>query len=260
MRTAALITALAAASSAAAVCDNLLDNGDLELSLGGPDSAAAWTLTEPSLGGDGVPADSAAFASFANHTPGGDRGLWLKPWAGGFAGPIVPVDATLHQDAIAFPGVEYTLSAWFKFEPNYTSEATTLSIEFLGPDGAVLSAAAVDVNQINANDAVWREFSVVGVAGPGTTAARARIDMAGGVPSPVNPQSALVDDIVLTNDLFPCKYDLDCDGVVGGQDLNILLAAYGDFGFGLLADVNDDLVVNSADLNLLLSNFGCGTP
>lgn len=49
--------------------------------------------------------------------------------------------------------------------------------------------------------------------------------------------------------------DLNCDGVVNGADLGLLLSAWGDCG-NCDADLNNDGTVNGADLGLLLSAWG----
>jgi len=52
--------------------------------------------------------------------------------------------------------------------------------------------------------------------------------------------------------------DLNCDGVVNGADLGILLSSWGQCVDGALcpADLNGDGVVDGADLGILLSNWG----
>jgi len=56
-------------------------------------------------------------------------------------------------------------------------------------------------------------------------------------------------------DLILCQIaDLNCDGVVNGADLSILLAAWGPCA-GCAADLNQDGVVNGADLSILLANW-----
>ncbi len=49
--------------------------------------------------------------------------------------------------------------------------------------------------------------------------------------------------------------DLNCDGVVDGADLGVLLSAWGSV-LGHAADLNGDGVVDGADLGLLLGNWG----
>lgn len=49
--------------------------------------------------------------------------------------------------------------------------------------------------------------------------------------------------------------DLDCDGLVGGGDLGMLLAAWGEVDAGI-ADLTGDGVVDAADLALMLASWG----
>ena len=56
--------------------------------------------------------------------------------------------------------------------------------------------------------------------------------------------------LVATGDLLCVAADLNCDGVVNGADLGILLAAWGTSGPG---DLNGDGIVDGADLGLLLT-------
>ncbi|MFN9077257.1 MAG: dockerin type I domain-containing protein, partial [bacterium] len=49
--------------------------------------------------------------------------------------------------------------------------------------------------------------------------------------------------------------DLNLDGVIGAQDLAILLANWGDQG-PLLGDVNRDGTINALDLSILLGRWG----
>ena len=54
-----------------------------------------------------------------------------------------------------------------------------------------------------------------------------------------------------------CPADLNCDGVVNGADLGLMLGAWGVCGKGpCIADLNDDGHVNGADLGLLLGGWG----
>jgi formylglycine-generating enzyme required for sulfatase activity len=53
----------------------------------------------------------------------------------------------------------------------------------------------------------------------------------------------------------PCTGDLDADRVVDGDDLGMLLGAWGACG-GCVADINADGVVNGGDLGFLLGGWG----
>jgi hypothetical protein len=189
-------------ATAFAGVDQLLVNPGLEWPSDAPstsDLIHAWTLVEPSLDSNGAAVNSATFASFANHTPGGDRGLWLRSFEGGFgADAPATVDATLYQDIVIFSGVEYTLSAWFRFEANYTSAATLLTMQFLDSEMNEIATTTLDINTLNANDGVWREFSIATVAMPGSIILRSSVSMVDGQNAGLNPQSAFVDDFTLS--------------------------------------------------------------
>lgn len=180
---------------------SLLTNGDLEEPFGAPDvsdDTVAWTLVEPDVDGSGAPVNSATFANFGNHTPGGDRGLWFRSFEGGLGGDVPwSVNATLYQDVAGHAGEEYTLSAWFRFEAHYTSQATVLALRFLDAGMSELSSTFIDINQLNANDNEWREFSVAAIGDAGTAFVRASVEMVHGQIADMNPQSAFVDDFML---------------------------------------------------------------
>jgi len=96
---------------------------------------------------------------FANHTPGGTRGVWLSPFFG--AHPIFetdPVTGLLSQTVDAVAGGSYNFSGWAKFEQNYSGGVDTIDagsggflagqasptetlivLEFLDPNGVVLN-------------------------------------------------------------------------------------------------------------------------
>jgi hypothetical protein len=204
MRITTLAFLALATVSAPAFAGPALINGNLELPLDTPstsDLIVGWTLVEPDLDLTGAPISSATFTSFANHTPGGDRGLWLQSFAGGVNGMNVEggggVNATLFQDVSAHAGVEYTLSVWFRMEANYTSQSTTLGLRFFDAGMGELASASIDLNALSPNDSVWRQFSLDAVSAPGTAFVRAFVDMTGGETAPVNPQSAFFDDFTL---------------------------------------------------------------
>ncbi len=201
MKFLAIIVGAVVSSSAVAGPTNLLQNGDLELFSPSPNpfnNADGWTLVTPEVDGAGETVLSASFASFGNHTPGGDRGLWLRSFEGGLGGeePFT-VNATVFQDVAAHAGVEYEVSAWFEFEANYTSAMTFLSLQFFDAAMTELSVHSIDINSLNAFDGVWREFSVAAVADAGTAFVRVSAGMIDGQISPINPQSAFIDDFVL---------------------------------------------------------------
>lgn len=202
MRAAVFVLPLCAALCPA---QNLLVNGDLELPAGGgPNDIDGWTLTEPSVDAMLNPANSADFVGFANHTPGGERGLWLRPFAGGMGDGAPPtVDAILTQAVMGAAGTEYSLSAWFMYEANYSGldaavgTRTILAIDFLDGAMGVISSVELDIDTVQTGDSVWRQFEVMGVAPGGTAFVQARAGMYDGVFAAANPQSAFVDDFFL---------------------------------------------------------------
>jgi len=203
MKTAVLALALSAALCPA---QNLLFNGDLELPAGGGlNDIDGWTLSEPSLDDLNNPVDSAQVQGFANHTPGGERGLWLRPFAGGLDDDAPDsVDAILTQAVAGNAGTSYTLSAWFLYEQGYSGldaaapTRTVLAIDFLDAGMSLIGSAELDVDAVQAGDSTWRQFQVIALAPGGTVFVQARAAMYEGVFSMLNPQSAFVDDLVLT--------------------------------------------------------------
>lgn len=191
-----------------ASAQNLLTNGDLELPLDAPNEsndATGWTLTEVGVDAAGAPLDTASFVSFANHTTGGDRGLWFRSFMGGLnPGGSPTVDAILHQDVPATPGTEYTLSAWYRFEQFYSGgdplqdTQTLLAIEYRDAGNSLIGASILDVEALVANGADWTQVSISGISPDGTASVRAVASFLDGVLETQNPQSAFVDDFVLT--------------------------------------------------------------
>jgi len=80
----------------------------------------------------------------------------------------------------------------------YEIDQTLLAIDFLDAGNDVISSAVLDVDAVNLNDGVWRQFSVGGVAPAGTVSVQARASFLDGVLQLSNPQSAFVDDFDLT--------------------------------------------------------------
>lgn len=203
-----------------AMASNLLTNGDLELPGGppGPSSTATgWTFTftdipqiAPDPGGATLMREP-----WADHTTngGGGRGLWFRSFLGNaffIPNPPPNVDAELTQDVAGTPGATYTLSAWYRAETYYSGAnlaadtQSLLALDFLGAGDALIGSAELDLDEVNTADGQWRQFSVAGVAPAGTVEVRARASFIDGVltvdasGAPLNPQSAFIDDFVLT--------------------------------------------------------------
>jgi hypothetical protein len=199
-----------------------------------------WTLTEGPefIGSDEI----LRTANFANHTPGGSLGVWLSAFFGGGSNRVVnwpddPVFGTMEQTVAIVGGGTYNFSGWTFFEPNYSggvdiidpnSEAfppslfagmasptqTLITLEFLDPNGAVLSTSTIDAKadrlaQIGcdpscsnsaANDSTWHEHTFTDVVAPvGAVSARLSGKMIDGVfnKDEGGGQSAFFDDFSL---------------------------------------------------------------
>lgn len=232
-RLAAITVAAVLSAAAAPAGATLLTNGTLD---DPPDHetdvATGWSLVEGPSG-----ANAATFASFANHTPAGERGLWLRSFEGGL-GVDDPVTAHLLQTVPATPGLLYALTAWSRWETNYpggvpnlnqdgtdgtdpfdgpvSPTQTLLALEFLGGSGELLASSVLDLRSEQSNDGMWREHAFSGVAPAGTTSVRVRASMIDGVLNPgVNPQSAFFDDFELNAVPEPGTLALLLAGVAG---------------------------------------------
>jgi hypothetical protein len=63
------------------------------------------------------------------------------------------------------------------------------------------------------------------------------------------------------NTICVCLADLNSDDVVDGNDLGILLSAWGVCGTGdCIADLNDDGFVDGGDLGIMLGRWGACPP
>ncbi len=198
-----MLAAIAALGADAAQA-NLLVNGNLDSPPDHEtDVAVGWILEEPGVDGLGAPVNSATFASFANHTPAGERGLWLRSFVGGSGVNPPTVTAHLYQDVPGGAGIAYSLIAWFRMEPNYSglnpaaSTQTILAIDFLNAADSVIASVELDIDTVYVPDNTWQQFPIGGVAPAGTTTVRARASMLDGLLQPANPQSAFIDDFVL---------------------------------------------------------------
>ena len=208
-RTLLIVAAAVICASAHTASANLLINGNLDLpGVHESDVAIGWTLQEPDLNTAGAPVNSATFASFANHTPGGAVGLWYRSFEGNLTDTSPEtVNAHLFQTVPVTPGLEYFLTAWYFMEANYSGlnpaapTQTILALEFLDGGSTVLAGSLfLDIDTVYDTNATstWQQFALNGIAPAGAVNARVRSSMTDGVFQPTNPQSAFVDDFVLT--------------------------------------------------------------
>lgn len=79
---------------------------------------------------------------------------------------------------------------------------------------------------------------------------------------PFNWLSSSVSNVSVTNrGVFNLSFvarngDVNRDGIVDGNDVNSVLATFGEEGDNLLTDANGDGIIDGNDINVLLANFG----
>jgi len=165
--------------------------------------------------------------------------------------------AHLFQDVVGTPGLEYTMTGYAAAEAHFAGGVTNLNwqtgdpgmpspdpmnstdgplsptdaffaLEFLDAADIVLDSEEVELKEgglvnstvSNWNNAVWRQYTLTGIAPAGTTQVRVRASMTDGVWNPnADPQSLFVDAFSLTAAEAPSTPgDFDGDGDVDGRD------------------------------------------
>ena len=216
---------------------NLDDPGDHEV-----DFAVGWTLEESRQ--TPGPADTATFASFANHTPnpnapGADPdstrvGVWYKNFNGS---PSNLATAHLYQDVAGTPGMKYIMTGWSRFETFYAGgfhlvpsidpvtgqivlmtspTKSVFALDFLGSGDALISTTEIDLfrDRGQINNGQWVQHMLMAVAPDGTEEVRVRssaIDMV----ATFGSQSAFADDFTLVCIPEPSSVALGLLGLVG---------------------------------------------
>lgn len=154
-----------------------------------------WTLT-------GIASDAIQFwdfASVANHTPGGDTGVWFRS----FEGSAASVDGSVQQKVSVSAGTSYELSAFFKSEANFSADNLTLSVTFLDAALTPLFDASLDVLSKIPQDNQWYQYTLSAFAPAGASSVIVAASMINGVLSQTNPQSAFVHDFSLVAQSVP---------------------------------------------------------
>jgi hypothetical protein len=204
-----------------------LINGNLN-NVGPPNG---YEITELPAG-----ADTLSFINFANHTPGGEQGMWLRAFAGTEA---APADGILSQTVPGMAGGAYTFSAWSFWEPGFSGDADTfpgtvtdtiIQMEFLNSSNvAIGSPISLDLDAAGQNnDSTWRQFSINGTAPAGTASVRVTAAGLKMFDSLTNPQSAFFDDLSLEGPAVTvADVDLDNDNDVDGNDLLLIQRGLG---------------------------------
>ncbi|VGO12599.1 hypothetical protein PDESU_01152 [Pontiella desulfatans] len=176
------------ASSTSAPPANLIINGDFEtpaLASGGTNVSANGEWTQ-----DGDRQDIHK-AGWAGET--GEQGVWLKAFA-------TNLDRSFWQDTVGVAGMEYTLDAAFKFNPNFESNGSTLemAIIWLNGNGSEISRITLDVNANLDTSEDWKHLNISGIAPPTTATVRAWFHWTTDNTIEISTQSsALVDNVTL---------------------------------------------------------------
>ena len=190
-------------TAASTPATELLTNGKLNFVTGDP----VWTTVgnlQFNTGG------------FANHTPGGVVGAWLRSFLGG--------DGTVTQTVPGTAGGNYSFSAWSKWETNYsggqtgTPTETKLEVAFLDGSNAVLGTpVTLDLRTQQMNGADWRQHTLMGTAPAGT--AKVRVSgLATNMVSTTGQQGAFFDDFTLMLAAAGIAGDYNNDGTVNAAD------------------------------------------
>jgi hypothetical protein len=168
--------------------------------------------------------------------------------------------AHLFQDVPGTPGMQYTMTGYAAAEAHFAGGVTNLNwqtgdpgapspdplnftdgplsptdafftLEFLDAADTVLDFEQIELKEAglvnstvsNWNNAVWKQFTVVGIAPAGTTQVRAKASMIDGVWNPgADPQSLFVDAFSLTaQEVEGVLGDFDGDQDVDGRDFLI---------------------------------------
>lgn len=188
---------------------NFLSNGNLN-AVGPP---SGYEIVETPAGRDTI-----GFRDFANHTPDGQQGLWLRAFEGG--------DGVMSQTVPGVAGGMYSFSAWSKWEIGYSgglgdpSVDTFIRMEFLdGTNNVIGSPQTLDlVTAGQMNDGEWRQYSLNGTSPAGTQSVRVSVGATGMFDSLTNPQSAFFDDLSLDVVVAGVPGDYNNNGTVDAAD------------------------------------------
>jgi hypothetical protein len=190
----------------------LLINGNLNTGS----VVSGWTVTNF----PGAFTGNFQTADFANHTPGGTTGLWMKPF-----GTVEPVGEVLISQIVPATAGDYTLSGYSKWEVNFKSAApeteVILQLEYLDSSEAVIGTDVVDIkDEGQMADNMWRQFTLEGTAPAGTMEIRVTAGASGmdANEEMTSNQSAFWDDLVLESAAAGQPGDHNGDGVVDAAD------------------------------------------
>jgi hypothetical protein len=126
----------------------------------------------------------------------------LKAFEGNQADGDGLANVTVSHTVPAMAGLTYDLSVWNKQKTNFTAGSTFFDLDFLNGGGAVLSTELGEITT-HPKDGSWVEFSFSALAPTDTKQATVRLGIIDGVDAPVNPQSAMFDDVSLSTEAIP---------------------------------------------------------
>ena len=165
-------------------------------------------------------ANTLALAGFANDTPGGANGLWIRGFVAG--------DGRVSQSVAATEGEEYVFKASSLFEANYTGglpetgTETMLTLAFLDSGDQVIGTPiSLDLREEQTNGGGWLEHTLMGVAPAGTAKAQVSGVVTGLVVGTGGGLSAFMDDFSLTLASAGLAGDFNSDGVVDAADYTV---------------------------------------
>ncbi len=224
----------------------LLTNGDMnDFSQEVPD----WDIVETPVANDTV-----GLEGFANNTPGGSHGIWLRAFAEG--------DANVSQTVAGSPGTEYEFSAYSFWEEFYSGgqggsgTETKLELAFLdGSESVIGTPIELDLSTEQMNDFTWRQHTVSGTAPAGTAFVRVS-GIATGMVNTEGAQSAFFDDFSLMAIAGGLDGDFNDDGSVDAADYTVYRDNLGLDSSVLNGNGSGAGTVVAADYALWAANFG----
>lgn len=247
--------------AASAPATETLTNGGLNE----PAITPGWTLIKsPANATQGI----FNVEGFANNTPGGLGGLWLRAFIGG--------DAKITQTVPGTAGANYEFSGWAKLQPEYSgldpasSTETFMTMEFLDGSSALIGApVSLDLRDFTwdpgvEEQGVWQELSLNGAAPAGTASIRVTAGATGmfdTMPMPSAPQSAFFDDLSLMLAAASVPGDYNGNGTVDAADYVLWREAQAT-GATTLDNRNPSLSgpVDAQDYNYWRERFGNTAP
>jgi hypothetical protein len=218
------LAALVALAPSSAQAQNLLSNGNLDLTQA-TEIVPAFFLPKPTNWQNfgtrtisGPYEDEMASEPWAGPAPtpvtidglanpphpagcgGGDCGVFFKPFSGSVTNG--PATGHLTQDVPATPGVRYILTGWAGAEPNVLMTGAEIALEFLDAGDNVIGGSVVNLLPTlivdNGQPFDYKQYTATATAPAGTVEARARASMIGGLSNPAGGgQAYVVDDFVL---------------------------------------------------------------